>query len=253
MKKSLLFLSILIGIAACSTKESNLVVSGNIEGLKKGKLYLQKIEDTLVVDLDSMIIDGDSNFSLETFIEDPQLLFLYLDKVDNSAYDDRLEFFADKGEVKIETTLKNFEGAKVTSSRNQEKLEEYRKIQQRFNSSNLDLIKESFDAEQAGDEEKLLEIDERYEKLLKRKYLYTVNFAINNKDLEIAPYLALSEVFDANIKYLDTIYTSLDKRVKKSQYGKDLKEFLKERRELEKEQEDLKEENIPGEARQQQE
>ncbi len=206
-----------------------------------------------MVDLDSIEIDGDSNFSLETFIESPQLMFLYLDKVDNSAYDDRLEFFADEGEVLIETSLEDFEGAKVTGSKNQEKLEEYRKIQQRFNSTNLDLIKESFEAEKAGDDDKLLEIDERYDRLLKRKYLYTVNFALNNKDLELAPYLALSEVFDANIKYLDTIYTSLDKRVKKSQYGKDLKEFLEERRKLEEEQEDLQEESIPGEARQQQE
>ncbi len=30
MKRSLLFLSILLSLAACTTKESNLVVSGNI-------------------------------------------------------------------------------------------------------------------------------------------------------------------------------------------------------------------------------
>lgn len=79
-----------------------------------------------------------------------------------------------------------------------------------------------------------MEIDRKYDKLLKRKYLYTVNFAINNKEQEIAPYLALSEVFDANIKYLDTIYNSLAPKVKKSKYGKELKDFLKERRKEEK-------------------
>lgn len=244
MKNLSLLLLILIGITACSKKESNLVVNGNIKGLKKGTVYLQKIEDTSLVNLDSVVINGNSEFTLETFLESPQMMFLYLDKVDNSEYNDRLDFFADEGEINIATSLEKFEGeAKITGSANQEKLVEYRKILKRFNDENLNLIKETYEAEKAEDEELLMEIDQRYEKLLKRKYLYTVNFALNNKDLEIAPYLALSEVFDANIKYLDTIYTSLDKKVQKSKYGEDLEKFLKERREEEKLQEEVEAEN----------
>ena len=240
MKKLSLLLLILIGVSACSTKESNLVVTTNIKGLKKGTVYLQKIEDTLLVNVDSIVVNGNSEFVLEAYIESPQMMYLFLDKVDNSEYDDRLDFFADKGEVSIVTSLEKFEeDAKIVGSRNQEKLVEYRKIQKRFNDSNLDLIKESFEAEKDGDEERLMEIDKKYENLLRRRYLYTVNYAINNKDLEIAPYLALSEVFDANIKYLDTIYTSLDKNVKNSLYGKELKQFLKERREEEKMEEEI--------------
>ena len=53
---------------------------------------------------------------------------------------------------------------------------------------------------------------------------------MNNKDLEIAPYLAVSEIFDANVKYLDTIYSSLTPQVRKSKYGKTLKEFIEERK-----------------------
>lgn len=244
MKKISLLLLILIGISACSKKESNLVVNGNIKGLKKGTVYLQKIQDTSLVNVDSVVVNGDSEFTLETFLESPQIMFLYLDKVDNSEFDDRLEFFADEGEVSIVTSLEKFEEeAQITGSKNQEKLIEYRKILKRFNDENLDLIKETFEAEKAQDEDLLMELDQRYEKLLKRKYLYTVNFALNNKDLEIAPYLALSEVFNANIKYLDTIYTSLDKEVKNSKYGEELDKFLEERREEEKIQEEVKEEN----------
>ncbi|HSP10900.1 MAG TPA: DUF4369 domain-containing protein [Salegentibacter sp.] len=244
MKKLSLLLLILM-VSACSTKEeSNLVVNANIKGLKKGTVYLQKIEDTLLVNVDSLQVEGNSEFTLETFIESPQMMYLYLDKVDNSEFDDRLDFFADKGEVTITTSLEKFEeDAKIVGSRNQEKLVEYRKIQKRFNDSNLDLIKESFEAEKDGNEDLLMEIDEKYENLLRRRYLYTVNYALNNKDLEIAPYLALSEVFDANIKYLDTIYTSLDKNVQKSYYGKELKSFLEERREQDKAEKEIAQEN----------
>lgn len=245
MKKLAVLFIILIAFSSCSEKTGDLVVKGEVKGLKKGTLYLQKIEDTLIVNVDSVKVDGDPVFTLTGELKSPRIMYLYLDKVDNNRYDDRIEFFADKGTITINTTLKNFEtDADIKGSKNQEKLEEYKKMMSRFNDENLDLIKANFEAEKEDDDEKLMEIDKKYSSLLKRKYLYTVNFAINNKDLEIAPYLALSEVFDANIKYLDTIYNSLAPKVKKSDYGKQLKDFLKERRKEEKQVENIKEEPV---------
>lgn len=241
MKKISILLLAIIALISCNNKESNLIVNANIEGLKKGTVYLQKIEDTLMVDVDSVKVNGNANISLEAFIESPQVMYLYLKKVDNSQYDDRIDFFAEEGEVTINTTLEKFvTDAEIIGAKNQEKLEEYRKMMTRFNDKNLELIKENFEAQKEENEEKLIEVNKQYESLLKRKYLYTVNFAINNKDLEVAPYLALSEVFDANIKYLDTIYNSLEPKVKKSMYGKELKDFLKERKEEQKEIENIK-------------
>jgi len=240
MKKISILLLAIIALSSCNNKESNLIVNANIDGLRKGTVYLQKIDDTLMVDLDSVEVSGDDNIKLEAFIESPQIMYLYLKKVDNSQYDDRIDFFAEEGEVTINTTLEKFvTDAKITGAKNQEKLEEYRKMLKRFNDKNLELLQQNFEAQQQENEEQLIAIDKQYESLLKRKYLYTVNFAINNKDLEVAPYLALSEVFDANIKYLDTIYTSLEPNVKKSLYGKELKNFLKERKEEEKEIENI--------------
>lgn len=242
MKKISILLLAIIAFSSCNKKESNLVVNANIEGLRKGTVYLQKIEDSLMIDLDSVVVSGNDNISLETYIESPQIMYLYLKKVDNSQYDDRIDFFAEKGEVTIKTSLEKFgTEVEITGAKNQEKLEQYRKMMSRFNDKNLDLIKENFEAQKEKDEEKIMAIDKQYEGLLKRKYLYTVNFAINNKDLEIAPYLALSEVFDANIKYLDTIYTSLKPKVKKSLYGKQLEDYLKERKKEEKQKENIKE------------
>jgi len=237
MKKLSVLIITFFTLIACSSKESNLVVKGNVEGLKKGIIYLQKVQNDSMVNVDSVVVRGDANFILETDISSPQMMYLFLDKVDNAEYIERIEFFAEEGEVVINTTLKNFQvDAKVTGSANQEKLAEYRKMMDRFNDSNLDLIQKNFEAQRDNDEDKLIAINKEYERLLARKYLYTVNFAINNKDLEIAPFLALSEVFDANIKYLDTIYNSMTPKVKESMYGVELKDFLEERRELEKQE-----------------
>ena len=67
-------------------------------------------------------------------------------------------------------------------------------------------------------------------KNIKRGYIYAINFAINNKDSYVAPYIALKEIPDANIKYLDSIAQVLTPDVAASKYGKELQEFLKEKK-----------------------
>lgn len=236
MKKLGLLLITIITLAACSSEESNLTITGKVQGLKKGTLYLQKVEDTSLITLDSVVMSGNENFVFKTSIESPQVLYLYLNKKDNTIYDDRLMFFAEPGEMIINTTLKNFEeDAIVEGSENQKKLLEYRNMINRFNTRNLELIQKSVAAEQEEDQATLDSANAEYDNLIRRRYLFTVNFAMNNKDLELAPYLAISEIYDANIKYLDTIYSSLTPEVKESRYGRSLEEFLKERREMEKE------------------
>lgn len=234
MKKTALLILALLVLAACSTEETNLKIQGKVQGLKKGTLYLQKIEDTSLITIDSVVLKGNEAFAFETFIESPQLLHLYLNKKDNSVYNDRIMFFAEPGEMIINTTLENFEGDVVyEGSENQKKFLEYQTMMNRFNTQNLALIQQSVKAQQEEDMESLDSANAEYDKLIRRKYLFTVNFALNNKDLELAPYLAISEVYDANIKYLDTIYTSLTPKVKESLYGKNLELFLKERKERE--------------------
>lgn len=223
--RNILLLALTLIIASCSSKEHDLTVKANIKGLKKGTVYLKKVKDTALVTVDSLTINGNSEFELYSDIESPEVFFLYLDK--NSGEGDRITFFADKGITEINTTLKNFVfDAKINGSKQQKTYEDYLSILARFNDKNLELIKESFEAQKNGDTATYRSLQNEYNNLLKRKYLYTVNFALNNKDSEVAPYLALTEIYNAQIKYLDTINTSLTPEVKNSKYGKKLQAFV---------------------------
>lgn len=234
MKKFSLLFILLLSLIACHQKQGNLTITGKVKNLKKGTLYLQKIEDTTLVTLDSVVVKGDPNFVFQADLESPQVLYLYLDKVDGTDYNDRFLFFAEPGEMSVTTTLDNFEtDAVVKGSVNHEKLEEFRKMMDKFNGQNLDLLKLHLEAQRDGDTALANETNTKRNSLLKRRYLYTVNYALNQKDYAIAPYLAVSEIFDANIKYLDTIQQALSPEVRESKYGKSLEKFLKERRELE--------------------
>ena len=64
------------------------------------------------------------------------------------------------------------------------------------------------------------------ETLLKRKYSYTIQFALNHKDDIVAPYLALYEIPSANPIYVDSVYNSLTENIKHSFYGRKLKALI---------------------------
>ena len=227
--KRLAFIICLLIVSSCAKEKSNFTLKGTIKDLKKGTVYLQKIEDTLMVSIDSLKITGDAQFELHAYLDGPEVLYLKLDKQGEDS--GLIPFFADQGVTEINTTLKNFfVDAKITGSKQQEKLEEYKATMSKFKDKNLDLIKDNLVAHQSQDS---LQIDsslKAHNNLIVRRYLYTINFAINNKDNEIAPYLAVSEIPDANIKYLDTIINSLTPEIKASKYGKELQELIDERK-----------------------
>lgn len=221
-------------LVACS-ETKNFKVSGTVKGLKKGTIYLQRIQDTILVNIDSLVVDGDPEFEFDLNLTEPEVLYLHLDKVDASGYDDRILFFAEPGEMNITTSLKNFEGfAAVIGSENQMRWTEFQKMNQKFNDKNLDLIKGSYEAQIAGEQEDILKYDDSLQRLLKTKYRYTGQFASTNSELEMAPFLILSQIPDANVAYLDTIYNRFPNKIRRSKYGKQLKKLIQERKEAEK-------------------
>lgn len=227
--KKIASLFIVILLVACTNDTSNFTLKGHIKDLKKGTVYLQRMQDSSLVTIDSLIINGNSEFALHTELGSPEMLYLKLQKHDSQQH--IISFFADQGITEISSNLKNFEfETKIKGSKQQEKFEEYQKMMGRFNEQNLELIKDNFDAQKDNDTTKLNTTLKNYNSLIKRKYLYTVNFAINNKDSEIAPYLVLAEINDANIKYLDTVNNVLAPKVKASKYGKDLQAFIDQRK-----------------------
>ena len=224
MKTTLIALCTLI-LIACGKKEQDLIVKGHIDGLRKGTIYLKKMNDSALVSVDSAAINGNSDFELGSALESPQIFYLYLDK--NSKEDDRIAFFADKGITEINTSLKNFVfGAKIKGSEQQDTYAEYQKVISKLNNENLNLIEAQLNAQREGNSDLLDSLSAKRDNLLKRRYLYAVNFAINHSDSEVAPYIALADIYDARYKLLDTINKSLTPRVKASKYGKALDKFL---------------------------
>lgn len=233
MKKILIVGISLITLIACNKNEegSNLHLTGNIEGFSQGKVYIQKIQDTAFVVLDSIEIKGDSKFESFITLEEPEMLYLTLDRGQSNSIDNSLPFFAEKGKMNITSKLKEFyNAAKITGSKNQELLEEFNSFNSKFNDENLVLTEKRIKNQISRDISTADSINTAFDRLKIRKYRYTANFASTHGEHEIAPYLAIAEIADINIAYLDTIQKHLSPSVTKSKYGKMLDEHIKARK-----------------------
>ena len=140
-------------------------------------------------------------------------------------------FFAEPGKINIATDLEYFYSkAVITGSKNNELYETYKKISSKYNEQQLELTVAKLKAQKNKQFDVIASIDEKSNVILKRKYLYAINFAVTNKEYEVAPYIALSEISDATIKYLDTIQKSMSPKVAKSRYGVMLTKYIGERK-----------------------
>jgi hypothetical protein len=221
MKKEFLIFSLLILTFSCSTNEKKMIVSGNIDGLKKGTIYLQKQQDSIIVSIDSILLEGNSNFKFESEINEPDIYYLYLDKNDGDSLNDIITFFGNNGDINIQTSLKNFDSSyEISGSKNTELLQEYFSIIRKFNLQNLDLLEIFYKAQIENNQIRIDSVNTQIENLIKRKYLYTLNFATNNSEFEISPYLAVSQIADANQEFLLKLYDTLPEKIKNSKYGK---------------------------------
>ncbi|MDC7996323.1 DUF4369 domain-containing protein [Altibacter sp. HG106] len=222
----LCFLLLFISCGTRSSEEDQMVVSGTVSGLKKGTLLLQTANDSVYVTADSLTINGEDMFELSTTVESPQMYYLYLKEQDGD-FKERIPFFGEPGEIRVETSLAKFGiNQRISGSESQAILEDYKKLSQRFTDRNLELIEELLIAQKDGKDSLAQALQRQQERNLSSKYLATVNFARNHNDSEVAPYVMLAEAYDIRTKYLDTVYNHLTPRIQNSTYGKKLQKLI---------------------------
>jgi len=230
--KKILVIGLLLLIVACSKEKElgNMVVQGKIKGIKKGTLYLKKMRDTLIVSIDSIHLFGKDSFTLSDNITSPEMYFLSLDQNQST-----LSFFGEEGIITVNDQIEKFGiSPRIDGSNNQKILEKYKEVANKFQDKQLDLLAANMQAQIDSDIETSQSLRKQAEKQNLKKYIFTINFALNNSDTEAAAYITLTELVNANVKYLDSINNSLTKKVKQSYYGEKLAEFIKNIKETEK-------------------
>ena len=223
--QKLYFLFLIVAVLCCKgAPVHNTSVNGMVKGLQKGMLYLQKVQDNTYITLDSIFIKGEKEFQLTCNLREPEMLYLGRSESLNA---ERIPFFAHVGTTNIITTLRRFKfDAKIDGGPQQKIMGDYNVNINRFKNLDLELLEELLNAQRINDTVKAEQKKEQRAINLKRQYLFSINFAVKNKSSEIAPYIALADLYDTKKKYLDTIFNSLTPAIASSKYGLILENFI---------------------------
>lgn len=236
MYKYIVTIAALLFLGSCTEKElaaNEVQITGNIKGFKKGKLYIQRVQDSTLVALDTIVLNGKSSFESTIKLDSPEMLYLFVDRGVSNSMDNNLLFFAEPGKINIDTNLEFFLAeAKITGSKNQELYDQYKDIISKFNDEQLELLKAQIIGNKGNKNYSAEENSKKQDALLKRRYLYAANFAMTNADHEVAPYIAITDIYDMQPRFLDSIHIKMTPKVASSKYGKKFTEFLKKQKQI---------------------
>lgn len=223
--KKLLLISFLFILTNCENNENNMTVKVKVENFKKGNIYLQKISDSALINVDSIFVKKNESIILKYNIDSPELFYLNLDVSD---IDNRIEFFGEKGEINIDTSLEKFNSDfKISGSSIDSLYRNYLSVIKKFNNRKLDLIQLSFNLSKTELEDSLIKVQNQIKSLDKRRYLYNLNYTVSNGNSFISPLVAINEFSESGKIVLDTIKNSMSKQVLKSKYGKIFSDIVK--------------------------
>ena len=130
-------------LTGCENNQNDMTVKVDVKNFKKGNIYLQKISDSTLINVDSVFVKKNEPIILKSKIDSPELFYLNLDV---SNIENRIEFFGEKGEININTSLEKFNSDFIISGSSTDSIyRTYISVIKKFNNQRLDLIKLSFD------------------------------------------------------------------------------------------------------------
>jgi hypothetical protein len=226
MKRLLLSLSAIALLASCNSTSENTEVTISINGLKKGAVYLQKITEAGLINLDSVESNGKETLNLGLNLNHPELIYAYLDKADGSTFNDRLAIFAEPGEIHISTSLTNFENdAVIKAGEEHEAFKNLQEMLSRFNKKDFELMQLA-QTDRVNDDRFVDSIVKQSNSNNIKRYQFIANYALSNPNKYVSAYLVTSEGEELNPKWKDSIFNNFSEAIKKSTYGQQLNSQL---------------------------
>ena len=226
MKRLLLSLSAIALLASCNSTSENTEVTISINGLKKGTVYLQKITEAGLINLDSVESNGKETLNLGLNLNHPELIYAYLDKADGVTFNDRLAFFAEPGEIHISTSLTNFENdAVIKAGEEHEAFKNLQEMLSRFNKKDFELMQLA-QTDRINDDRFVDSIVKQSNSNNIKRYQFIANYALSNPNKYVSAYLVTSEGEELNPKWKDSIFNNFSEAIKKSTYGQQLNSQL---------------------------
>ena len=204
----------LIILTSCTSKKENLIIEGEISGVKKSKIYLSSADGQEILDSVN-IING--KFTLKTYVDSTKEMSMILgDKNSENKFD----FISEPAHILFKSSKDKFVfNGKIQNSKLYIDYKNLKNQINRFDEKDLEMLAEQIEISVKGNPNKYDSINQQRLKLNQRKILFIVNYAMSNKTSPLSAFISFEYRHSISDDYLKKIFENLSDEIKGSYYG----------------------------------
>ncbi len=223
MKKLLLTVIIItLELFACtSPKRTSFTIKGNVKGLSKGKVFLQKKQEGKFVTLDSTDLKQ-GQFSFKGKVDLPEMYFIIIPKGKSI-----IPFFIENSDMNFKVYIDSLDQSTIKGSQTQQEYESFLDKSDNYNNKIHNIFLKYKEAKKVHNKTLMDSLISAIDSLYKNKREFIKKYVLKNNKTVVSPYLALTNAYQFNLKELDSITNNFDKSLEGSIYVKNLRERIK--------------------------
>lgn len=177
MKKFLLSLSVIIGLAACNGKPDGYVLNGTLSGdVENGtQIFVRKVnENNQPYDIDTTTVQN-GKFTISGSVDSPDLIYLFIDKVQGYA-----PLVAEKGTIELIAQKDSLNFAKVKGTLQNDIFYKYLNKSRELSDQAMSIQKDLQQASMVGNEATVASLRDEFTELQEAYKNFELNFIKDN-------------------------------------------------------------------------
>jgi peroxiredoxin len=224
MKKIFIAIAAIGLFLGSCTSADQYKLTGKVEGVTEGKVYLSKLQDNKLVKTDSTEMTA-TGFSFKGTLASPDLFYIELEGQRGA-----IQVFLENAAITIDANIENLKEAKVVGSSNQDILTAFGELQKGFQEKQQALYPEYQKAEESKNQVVMDSIEAEFNKSNADKFSASKDFLKLNSNTVAAAFVAYRISSPLETAEMEEIYEMLGENAQKSSYAtliKDKIEVLK--------------------------
>jgi peroxiredoxin len=222
MKRMLFLVLIAAAIVSCNpTAKNEFTISGSVDTVFDSWVYLQKRLEGPFTSVDSVKLSNGS-FTFTGTIDYPELYYIRISETKS-----RVSCFLEPGKINIEVDIEDSKKTKITGSQSHEEYKIYMDSLEVYYA----MLRENYslytEAEEDGDTELAAYYDSLITDTDNQRFDFVKGFVFGNKNSPVVPYLLYRNLYNYEIKELDSAVTVLDTSLNASPYMPLVSDHLK--------------------------
>jgi peroxiredoxin len=221
IKKLFFALLAVVMMASCEKPVKNaFTITGTIDSVFNGIIYLQKKADNPLVTIDSARFT-DGKFTFKGAVDYPEVYYLTIPSTKSS-----VPFFIEPAEITVNIMTKDINKSKITGSKNQAAYDSYLDMLDQFNNK----IRESYQmyntAQEVGDAVKARYYDSLLTVQDEQRTEFSKQYVLKNPASFISPYIIYRNSYSYELEDLEQALNGFDTSLSHSVYTGFLQGYL---------------------------